>query len=231
MFSHHSISTTTTPGSAIHAYCLPVEEQAEGPAVEIEKFYPGDVGVVISLVLVFGVIFAPSLEEAFPANFELLTLFAAVGVVGAGQQQAGQLAVGAGARLEADVRQAADLLQRALQQPHQLQRALGALRVLRRVQAGVARQAATVPVERTGHCICTGAARCRSLRRSSRCGSTSAPRPDQMVGEDRVVLEGTPGVDGRRVVIVRSRLALAEEVAELGQGKEGARIRIRAGLV
>ena len=35
------------------------------------------------------------------------------------------------------MRQAADLRQRALQQPHQLERALGAARVLRRVQAGV----------------------------------------------------------------------------------------------
>jgi len=66
--------------------------------------------------------------------------FAAVGVVGAGQQQAGKLAVGAGRGLEADVRQAADLAQRALQQPHQLQRSLGALRVLGRVQASVAGQ-------------------------------------------------------------------------------------------
>ena len=67
-------------------------------------------------------------------------LFAAVGVVGAGQQQAGELAVGAGRGLQADVRQAADLGQRLLQQPHQLQRALGAARVLGRVQAGVAGQ-------------------------------------------------------------------------------------------
>ena len=67
-------------------------------------------------------------------------LLAPVGVVGAGQQQAGQLAVRAGGRLEADVRQAADLRQRALQQPHQLQGALGALRVLRRMQPRVAGQ-------------------------------------------------------------------------------------------
>ena len=66
--------------------------------------------------------------------------FAAVGVEGAGEQQAGELAVRARRGLQADVRQAADLRQRLLQQPHQLQRALGALRVLRRVQAGVAGQ-------------------------------------------------------------------------------------------
>ena len=70
----------------------------------------------------------------------LVRVFAAVGVEGAGQQQAGELAVGAGRGLQADVRQAADLGQRLLQQPHQLQRALGALRVLGRVQAGVAGQ-------------------------------------------------------------------------------------------
>ena len=46
----------------------------------------------------------------------------------------------AGRGLQADVRQAADLRQRLLQQPHQLQRALGAPRVLGRVQAGVAGQ-------------------------------------------------------------------------------------------
>ena len=65
-------------------------------------------------------------------------LFAAVGVVGTGQEQAGELAVGAGTGLQADVRQAADLTQALLQQPHQLQRALGAARVLRGMQAGVA---------------------------------------------------------------------------------------------
>ncbi len=63
--------------------------------------------------------------------------FAAVGVVGAGQQQAGQLAVGAGRGLQADVRQAADLAQRLLEQPHQLQRPLCPPRVLRRMQASV----------------------------------------------------------------------------------------------
>ena len=68
---------------------------------------------------------------------DLGPLFAAVGVEGAGQQQAGELAVGAGRGLEADVGQAADLAQRLLQQPHQLERALGALRVLGRVQPGV----------------------------------------------------------------------------------------------
>ena len=67
-------------------------------------------------------------------------LFATVGVEGAGEQQAGELAVGAGRGLQADVGQAADLAQRLLQQPHQLQRTLGALRVLGRVQAGVAGQ-------------------------------------------------------------------------------------------
>ncbi len=44
----------------------------------------------------------------------------------------------AGRRLEADLREAADLAQRPLQRPHQLECALGALRILRRMQAGVA---------------------------------------------------------------------------------------------
>ena len=64
-------------------------------------------------------------------------LLAAVLVVGAGQQQPGELAVRAGRGLQRDVRQAADLGQRPLQVPHQLERALGALRVLGRMQAGV----------------------------------------------------------------------------------------------
>ena len=61
-------------------------------------------------------------------------------VVGTGQQQPGQLTVRAGRGLQADVRQAADLRQRALQQPHQLEGPLGALRRLQRVQPRVARQ-------------------------------------------------------------------------------------------
>ena len=74
-------------------------------------------------------------------------LLAAIGVVGAGQEQPGELAVGAGRGLEADVRQPADLPERLLQQPHQLERALGALRLLGRVEAGVARQGGDPLVE------------------------------------------------------------------------------------
>ena len=65
---------------------------------------------------------------------------AAVLVVGARQQHARELAVRAGARLQRDVRQARDLAQRLLELPHQLQRALGALGRLGRVQPRVARQ-------------------------------------------------------------------------------------------
>jgi hypothetical protein len=61
-------------------------------------------------------------------------------VVGAGQQHPRELAVRAGARLERDVRQPGDLAERALELPHQAQRALRALRMLQRVQARVARQ-------------------------------------------------------------------------------------------
>ena len=64
-------------------------------------------------------------------------LLAAVLVVGAREQQAGQLAVRARARLQRHVRQPRDLRQRALEAPHQLQRALRVLGVLERVQAGV----------------------------------------------------------------------------------------------
>ena len=71
----------------------------------------------------------------------LWRVLAAVLVVGARQQHAGELAVRAGARLQRDVRQAGDLGQRALEVPHQLERALRALRVLQRVQPRVARAA------------------------------------------------------------------------------------------
>ena len=74
-------------------------------------------------------------------------LLAAILVVGAGEQQPGELAVRAGRRLQADVRKAADLAQRALQPPHQLQRPLGPLRVLRRVQPGVAGERRDLLVE------------------------------------------------------------------------------------
>ena len=67
-------------------------------------------------------------------------LLAAVLVVGARQQEAGELPVRAGARLERDVRQAGDLGERALEAPHQLERPLRLAGILQRVQAGVARQ-------------------------------------------------------------------------------------------
>ena len=65
---------------------------------------------------------------------------AAVLVVGAREQDAGQLAVRARAGLQRDVRQPGDLAQRALQPPHQLERALRLARVLQRMQAGKAVQ-------------------------------------------------------------------------------------------
>ena len=70
----------------------------------------------------------------------LVARLAAVLVVGARQQHAGELAVRAGGGLQRDVRQTRDLCQRALQAPHQLERALRALGVLQRVQARVAGQ-------------------------------------------------------------------------------------------
>ena len=67
----------------------------------------------------------------------LVAGLAAVLVVGAREQHARELAVRAGRGLQRDVGQARDLRQRALQVPHQLERALRALGVLQRVQAGV----------------------------------------------------------------------------------------------
>ena len=70
----------------------------------------------------------------------LAALLAAILVIGPREQQTGELAVRAGARLQRHVRQARDLGQGALQPPHQLERALRVLGVLERMQAGVARQ-------------------------------------------------------------------------------------------
>ena len=67
----------------------------------------------------------------------LVAALAAVLVVGARQQHAGELALGARAGLQRDVLHARDLRQRALQAPHQLERALRVIGVLQRVQAGV----------------------------------------------------------------------------------------------
>ncbi len=61
-------------------------------------------------------------------------------VVGACQQQPGELAVRAGGGLQRDVRQAGDLRERSLQAPHQLERALRAGGVLQRVQSRVSGQ-------------------------------------------------------------------------------------------
>jgi hypothetical protein len=57
----------------------------------------------------------------------LVPVLAALLVVGAREQDARQLAVRAGARMQRDVREARDLGQRPLELPHQLQRALRAL--------------------------------------------------------------------------------------------------------
>ncbi len=70
----------------------------------------------------------------------LAPVVAAVLVVGAGQQHARELTVRAGRGLEADVRQPGDLAERLLEPPHHLERALGAVGVLERVQPRVAGQ-------------------------------------------------------------------------------------------
>ena len=68
----------------------------------------------------------------------LVARLAAILVEGAREQHPGELAVGARGGLQRHVRQAGDLRQRTLQVPHQLERALGVLRVLQGVQARVA---------------------------------------------------------------------------------------------
>jgi hypothetical protein len=71
---------------------------------------------------------------------DLVASVAAVLVVGAREQHAGELAMRACRRLQRDVWQASDLAQRLLQVPHQLQRALGATGVLEGVEPRVAGQ-------------------------------------------------------------------------------------------
>ena len=65
---------------------------------------------------------------------------AAVGEVGAHEQQAGQLALRARRRLERDRRQPRHLGEDLLEPPHELERALGALFLLERVEVAEARQ-------------------------------------------------------------------------------------------
>ena len=71
---------------------------------------------------------------------DLVPRLAAILVVGAGQQHAGELAVRAGAGLQRDVRQPGDLAEGPLQLPHELEGPLGVLRALERVQARVPRE-------------------------------------------------------------------------------------------
>ena len=68
-------------------------------------------------------------------------------VVGADDQHAGQLALGAGSRLQGDAGKAADLLQPFLQLVHQQQAALHGLDRLERVQPGEAGQAGGLLVD------------------------------------------------------------------------------------
>ncbi len=69
---------------------------------------------------------------------DLRALLAAVLVVGAREQQPGQLAVRPGRWLKADVLEPGELRKRALEAPHQLQRPLGAGRILGGVKPGMA---------------------------------------------------------------------------------------------
>ena len=136
----------------------------------------------------------------------LAALLAAVGVVGAGEQQAGQLAVRAGRRLQADVGKAADLRQRPLQLPHQLQCPLGALGVLGRVQPRVAGQRRDPLVEARVVLHRAGAERieaaCRGRSCAARCGCSGARsrarRPRAAAGgSERSRCSGTSSTSGR----------------------------------
>src|SRR5713101_8034186 len=77
--------------------------------------------------------------SSYPAMVTLARL-AAVGEVGAHQHQARQLALRAGRRLKRDGVEAAHLGEDLLEAPHQLERPLGAVFLLERVQVLEARQ-------------------------------------------------------------------------------------------
>ena len=70
----------------------------------------------------------------------LVALLAAILVECPGQQEPGELAVRPRRGLEGDVRQPGELGERPLEPPHQLERALRALRVLRGMQPRVSRE-------------------------------------------------------------------------------------------
>ena len=106
---------------------------------------------------------------------------AAVLVVGAREQHARELAVRAGARLQRDVRQARDLAERALQLPHQPQRAL---RAAADAGAGAAGRCRAAPrrARAASGCAssCTsraGRSRCRGRSCASRAGCSGARSP------------------------------------------------------
>ncbi len=100
-------------------------------------------------------------------------------VEGAGEKQTGELAMGAGRGLEADVVEAADLGQGALQAPHQLQGPLGPLGILGRVKAGV-------PGERRDPLVEPGVVlhRARAERVRPRVEVEVAPREAVVVADD-----------------------------------------------
>ena len=112
---------------------------------------------------------------------DLRPVVAAVLVVGARQQHAGQLAVRAGARLQRHVRQPRDLGQRPLELVHQLQRALRPLRATAADAAGRCR-AAPRPAHAASGCAssCTsraGRSRCRDRSCASTAGCSGGRSP------------------------------------------------------
>ncbi len=100
----------------------------------------------------------------------LAALLAAVLVVGAREQQAGQLAVRAGARLQRHVRQPGDLGERALEAPHQLERAL---RVLAGPAAGAGGRGRAAPPRARAASGCASSCTSRAGRSPRRGGSSS----------------------------------------------------------
>ena len=75
---------------------------------------------------------------------DIALAFAAVDVIPADHEDAGELALRAGGGRKADSLETADLAQPVLQLMHQIQRALGAVRIRQRVQLGEAGQARRV---------------------------------------------------------------------------------------
>ena len=139
---------------------------------------------------------------------DLRAVLAAVLVVGAGEQHAGELAVRAGARLQRDVRQAGDLAERLLELPHQL---------------------AARPGRAWGPAAGAGA-RCRAAPRRARAASGCASSCTSRAGRSRCrgrSCASRAGCSGGRSPARRSRAASAARRGGSCSGSSSSLVRAR----